>query len=136
MMFKPLRFFSAVSAIFLRSANENEGNSPVVPSTTTPSAPCDFKYASKSLYSSASKFKFLSQGVEAATQKSIFSPEAFAGAASALLRSASFTAFALAATSTPPANVAPPAIPNAAAPADSKNFRRVCIVPPPIAPEV
>jgi hypothetical protein len=35
---RPLRCFSAVSAILFRSAIENDGYSPVVPKTTTPSA--------------------------------------------------------------------------------------------------
>src|SRR5258708_2146843 len=135
-MSKPFRFLTAVSATFFRSANENEGNSPVVPSTTTPSAPCDFKYASKSLYSSGSKFRFLSHGVDTATQNSIFSP---AGAAeSALPRSASSLFFVtVSAVIASPPNAARPATPKAAAaPTDPKNVLRVCLVPSPISPEV
>src|SRR5258707_15210558 len=117
-MFKPFRFLSSVSAIFFRSANENDGNSPVVPNTTTPSAPCDFKYASKSLYNSGSNFRSLSQGVDTATQNNIFSPEASAAEAdasaaiSALLRSTS-SLFFVTLSATPPPNAGFPATPQA-----------------------
>src|SRR5882672_9082563 len=74
MRFSPLRCLNAVSATFFRSAMEKDGNSPVVPSTTTPSAPLAFKYASRSLYSSSSNFKSFPQGVDAATQNKTFSP--------------------------------------------------------------
>src|SRR2546427_319220 len=73
MMFSPLRSLNAVSATFFRSAMEKDGNSPVVPSTTTPSAPLAFRYASRSLYSSSSNFKSFPQGVDAATQNKTFS---------------------------------------------------------------
>src|SRR5882724_4010480 len=69
MMLSPFLCLSAVSAIFLRSATENDGYSPVDPSTTIPSAPFSLKNASMSLYKASSNFKFLSQGVAAAIQK-------------------------------------------------------------------
>jgi hypothetical protein len=87
------------------------------------------------LYNSGSNFRSLSQGVDAATQNNIFSPEAVAAAAvSALLRSASFP-FVLDSPPLPepPPNAVPPVTPKAAAaPTDPKNVRRVCICPSPI----
>ena len=43
MIARPLRCFKAVSATFFRSATENDGYSPVVPNTTTPSMPFSLK---------------------------------------------------------------------------------------------
>jgi hypothetical protein len=71
--------------------------------------------------------------VDTATQNNIFSPEAAAAdagasaAISALPRSIS-SLFFVTVSATPPPSTGPPATPKAAAaPTDSKNFRRVCI---------
>src|SRR5579863_7597187 len=107
-MFMPFRCLRAVSAIFLRSATENEGYSPVEPRTTMPSAPFSLKKAIMSRYKPSSNFKFLSQGVAAAIQKRHFSVDACAEAG-----------FAVA-----PAGI-PTALRAATAPRLSKNVLRV-----------
>src|SRR5436190_6107030 len=71
MTFRPARFFSAASATCLRSATEKLGNSPEVPSTTTPSAPQCLNQARTSFIAPGSNRPALSQGVTAAVQKSV-----------------------------------------------------------------
>src|SRR5271154_6217072 len=84
MMFMPSLFFRATSAICLRSATEKDGNSPVVPSTTIPSAPLCLNHARTSLNAPGSNLRFLSQGVRLATQKRVFDELPKFGAAAAV----------------------------------------------------
>src|SRR6185437_11260164 len=69
--FIPSLFLSAVSVTSLRSATEKEGNSPVVPRTTMPSAPLCWNHARMSRNAPGSNFRFLSQGVTLATHMSV-----------------------------------------------------------------
>ncbi len=48
-MSRPFACFIATSVTRFRSATENDGYSPVVPSTTMPSAPCSLNQAIMSL---------------------------------------------------------------------------------------
>src|SRR5579863_10542978 len=71
MMFIPSLFLPATSITALRSAAPKDGYSPVVPKTTTPSAPLCLNQARTSLKAAGSNFKFLSQGVQLATQNMV-----------------------------------------------------------------
>src|SRR5512146_433067 len=71
MMLRPFLFLPATSITCLRSSVPKEGYSPVVPSTTTPSAPLCLNQASTSLKAPGSNFRFLSQGVQLATQNRV-----------------------------------------------------------------
>src|SRR5579871_3430393 len=71
MMFMPFLFLPATSITCLRSSVPKDGYSPVVPNTTMPSAPLCLNQASTSLKAPGSNLRYLSQGVQLATQNRV-----------------------------------------------------------------
>ena len=83
MTLRPFRCFITVSVTIRRSLVEKDGNSPEVPSTTTPSAPHFLCQAMISAMATGSKSPFLLHGVMVATQYSVLALLPSRGAASA-----------------------------------------------------